>query len=57
MDLPVSTLDVLLERAESPVFDFASVVRAQLEGQVVIVDWQEGIGGDHHTTAVLRKRK
>jgi hypothetical protein len=57
MDLPVSTLDVLLERAESPVFDFASVVRAQLEGQVVIMDWQEGMGGDHHTTAVLRKRK
>lgn len=57
MDLPVSTYDVLLEKQESPVFNYASVVRAQMEGEVVIMDWQTGPGSRHHTTAVLRKQR
>ena len=57
MDLPVRTIDVLLERAESPVLDFADVVRAQMDGGVVIMDWQAEEGTAHHTTAVLRKRR
>ena len=56
MDLPVSTFDVLLEKAESPVFDYANMVRAQMEGEVVIMEWQAGSGSPHHTTAAIRKR-
>ena len=57
MDLPVSTYDVLLGNAESPVFNYTSVVQAQMEGEVLIMDWQTaGSGSEHHTTAVLRKR-
>jgi hypothetical protein len=57
MDLSVSTLDVLLEKAHSPVLDYARVVKSEMEGGPLIMDWQADSGAGHHTTAVLRKRR